>query len=71
MPCWNVPGTNRVQGARSLHTGGVNVALCDGSVRFISDFIDRGTPSTPPAALGLWDKLNLSCDGQTVDASRF
>ena len=71
MPCWNGPGTNREQGARSLHSGGVNVCLCDGSVRFISDFIDRGTPSTPPASLGLWDKLNLSCDGQTVDASRF
>ena len=74
MSCWNPPngaGTNRAQAARSLHAGGVNVCLCDGSVRFISDFIDRGTPSTPPASLGLWDKLNLSCDGETVDTTRF
>jgi prepilin-type N-terminal cleavage/methylation domain-containing protein/prepilin-type processing-associated H-X9-DG protein len=71
MSCWNGSGTNREQAARSLHAGGVNVCLCDGSVRFISDFIERGTLSNPPAGLGVWDKLNLSCDGETIDASRF
>jgi prepilin-type processing-associated H-X9-DG protein len=30
-------------GARSLHPGGVNVVLCDGSGRFIRDMINIAT----------------------------
>jgi prepilin-type processing-associated H-X9-DG protein len=71
MSCWNGPGTDREQGARSLHSSGVNVCFCDGSVRFISDFIERGTNGTPPRCLGLWDKLNLSCDGESIDLNKF
>ncbi len=60
------------QTARSLHPGGVNVALADGSSRFISDFITVGSVgTTQPANLGVWDKLNLSSDGQAIDASQF
>ncbi|MDR3197447.1 MAG: DUF1559 domain-containing protein [Planctomycetaceae bacterium] len=40
--------------ASSFHTGGVNVALCDASVRFISETIDVGDPAVVPAtATGL------------------
>jgi prepilin-type N-terminal cleavage/methylation domain-containing protein/prepilin-type processing-associated H-X9-DG protein len=41
MPCKSLGGgANSINSARSLHTGGVNVALCDGSTRFISNNVD-------------------------------
>jgi prepilin-type N-terminal cleavage/methylation domain-containing protein/prepilin-type processing-associated H-X9-DG protein len=42
--------------ARSYHTGGVNVVLCDGSVHFISDGIDLET----------WRRLGARADGQVL-----
>ncbi len=39
MPCLQAGGPSYVA-ARSLHPGGVNVALCDGSVRFVADTVD-------------------------------
>jgi prepilin-type N-terminal cleavage/methylation domain-containing protein/prepilin-type processing-associated H-X9-DG protein len=44
--------------ARSRHTGGVNVLLCDGSVRFVSDTI----------ALGTWQALG-PMDGREIVGS--
>jgi prepilin-type N-terminal cleavage/methylation domain-containing protein/prepilin-type processing-associated H-X9-DG protein len=73
MPCSNDSGAkpNWQQTVRSLHPNGGNVGLGDGSVRYISDFIEKGTNGTPPACLGTWDKLNLANDGQPLDASKF
>jgi len=42
--CWSsMTGNGSVNGARSRHPGGVNIAMCDGSVKFISDSIDQRT----------------------------
>jgi prepilin-type N-terminal cleavage/methylation domain-containing protein len=71
MGCWTGDGPNWQQSARSMHTSGVNACLADGSVRFISDFVEAGTNGTPPGCLGIWDKLNLSNDGQPIDASKY
>jgi len=50
--------------ASSYHNGGVNVALCDGSVRFISETIAAGDPTAYPANSpsnwsGAWWNTNL------------
>jgi prepilin-type processing-associated H-X9-DG protein len=42
--------------ARSRHTGGVNVALCDGSIRFVSNTI----------AIGTWQALGTMDGGEVV-----
>jgi prepilin-type N-terminal cleavage/methylation domain-containing protein/prepilin-type processing-associated H-X9-DG protein len=53
--------------ASSYHPGGVNVAMCDGSVRFVSETIDAGDPSqtstvpmantSRPSVYGIWGAL--------------
>jgi len=72
MPCWSGNGPDFQQTARSMHPGGVLVAMCDGSVTWISDYIERGiTYGSPPGALRLWDKLNLSNDGLPIDSKGY
>ena len=39
-PCTSVAGGTRYNYARSYHPGGVNVALADGSIRFVSETIN-------------------------------
>ena len=64
---WNVSAQST---ARSKHVGGVFVAMCDGSVQFISDFIDAGAQTAglrcDPAVFGAWQRLNCPDDGHVA-----
>jgi prepilin-type N-terminal cleavage/methylation domain-containing protein len=61
MPCTrtSTPDRPRLMGARSLHTGGVNAALCDGSLRFIRDTV----------SINVWRALSTSQGGEVIDGS--
>jgi prepilin-type N-terminal cleavage/methylation domain-containing protein/prepilin-type processing-associated H-X9-DG protein len=57
---------------KSYHEGGVHVAFCDGSVQWISDFIEiAGNINATVPVYSVWDRLNLSQDGGLVPASAF
>ncbi|QEH34394.1 putative major pilin subunit [Aquisphaera giovannonii] len=45
----------------SLHPGGVNVTMCDGSVRFVKETIDRNT----------WRAIGSSNGGEVVSADQY
>ena len=53
---------------RSMHAGGLHVALGDGSARWISDNIQTGSSSDN---LSVWDCLNLSADGRSISADKY
>lgn len=60
--------------ATSEHPGGVNVAMADGSVRFISETIDCGNlgvvapapTATGPSPFGVWGALGTKAAGEPV-----
>ena len=68
MPCAVGSRPNYQQTARSMHPGGVHVAMADGSVHFISNYIQTGTSQTN---LGVWDLLNLSADGRPIASGSY
>ena len=67
------PCPNFQQTARSMHVSGVFVCFCDGSVHFISDFIDHnpGWDINSVSDLHVWERLNVSSDGAAIDPSKW
>ncbi|AWM35720.1 putative major pilin subunit [Gemmata obscuriglobus] len=56
MSCWETCGASTQATARSRHTGGVNCAMGDGGVRFVTNSIDPRD----------WYLINSASDGQPV-----
>ena len=77
-----VAGSNSESGGvRSRHNGGVNVGMGDGSVTFISEFIEASPPDWE-STLGnnanrantdflVWQRLNASDDGMPIDSTKW
>jgi prepilin-type N-terminal cleavage/methylation domain-containing protein len=64
---WNVSAQST---SRSRHPGGIFAAMCDGSVQFISDFIDAGAQTDGlrcnEEVFGAWQRLNCPDDGYII-----
>ncbi len=61
-------GCSSTQAApRSTHTDGIHVCMCDGSVNFISNFIEMSNSwDIDPNDFGTWQRLNASGDNLPI-----
>jgi len=63
-------GDISITSSTSYHPGGVQLALADGAVKFISEKIDAGTAnSTPkdgPSQYGIWGALGSRDGGESI-----
>ena len=58
LPCVDNGGAWNIIGARSRHAGGVNAAMCDGSVRFVPNAID----------INIWRALSTTRGGEVISS---
>ena len=59
-------------GFRSQHPGGANFVFCDGSVRFLKETIDMGSPNyTPPINLGVYRQLSTREGGEVISSDAY
>ncbi|HYW79027.1 MAG TPA: DUF1559 domain-containing protein [Thermoguttaceae bacterium] len=63
-------GQGEAATTRSAHEGGIQALFVDGSVHYIGDFVDVKTQNSPWVP-SIWDRLNLSKDGQLVEAGTY
>ena len=68
MSCWYGNASNWQQTARSMHPDGVNSCFADGSVHWLSDYIEV---STSMSYTSVWDRLMLSDDGLMISADAY
>ena len=68
MPCYSASSSNQAA-PRSVHVGGVFIALADGSVQFLSDFVETKSATGPEMAV--WDRLNAASDGLVIGAGSY
>jgi len=71
IPCDGIDG-NIQAGVRSMHPGGAMICFADSSVRFVSDYVDKGSAwEVDPAEYHVWQRLIASGDEQVVDQGMF
>ena len=65
MGCFESNGTGQMT-SRSQHTGGVQVAMADGAVRFVTDVIDYDKRGCTGPTEGIWQNIHTRGRGEVI-----